>query len=302
MAMLGNLAQIDYNQGVSFSIIISLVLTPIWLFFNKSSPSLFNIGGIITQFTNLSKITKNKSRFSKIGNYSFLSILIALVLLCIYLLVSFYLFLIFFPIVNFVFLLDDFSAVKDGFKGELENGVLMLRISSLMVGVEIFIMDYKKSNFDFIDFDEIQENLNKNKNFYSDSNYIPLASSNNFRTTVLGQYFFYAGAIIILWISTINNFNSMLGTIINWLIFFIIDDWTVIVEYVEKNKLLILKKHLLKIIIFNLLILAFATCIIYMYFGFFVSLFVFIVTLIASLFVYTTPLYVLQGVQVVKSK
>jgi hypothetical protein len=69
------------------------------------------------------------------------------------------------------------------------------------------------------------------------------------------QFVFYLSAVAALWLCAIEDRQSLVSSIANWCVFFIVDDWVVMTDYAIHFRSRVLKSHSIRIGIFNLLLL-----------------------------------------------
>lgn len=153
------------------------------------------------------------------------------------------LFLLLFPLVN---LISQYEVVLrlDFLEAEINSGVLALRISSIMIFINIVLLAGKK--YEFI----LAERI----------------------SAIYFQYVFYGLTLVMLWILTIMSKVSLSTVLLSWAIFFIIDDWAIITSYSNELKTHPIKAHANRILFFNTGILLLLVYTIFIHFGFIISL------------------------------
>lgn len=131
---------------------------------------------------------------------------------------------------------------------EVEKGILFLRISSLLIGLSSlkyyrrFFSERKKSYLDNKYFEKFKE--------FKDL--APVQTFEDFTMNAILQYSFYMINIIFLWVFIIFQMEGLLTWFLNWAVFFITDDWLIILKYSELLKGRILPSHIYRIHLFNL--------------------------------------------------
>ncbi|GAB4049407.1 hypothetical protein [Spirosoma litoris] len=120
------------------------------------------------------------------------------------------------------------QSIEDWFKNEISSGLLTLRISSLVILFdlirflfsEIFnlqIMFYWLG-LKFVRRDKLHIGVN-------------VFSYMNYSTVYFAQIGFYVLTMLVLWHFAKISYQSVIVNLLNWALFFIIDDWTIIYNY-----------------------------------------------------------------------
>ena len=158
---------------------------------------------------------------------------------------GFSLFIIIYPIVNILFQIHFLTV--EFFIVEIKTGILFLRISSFLIGIKImqfffttlFHEEFKSKQFK--DFPKLKD--------------IPkITDYTNFSLLLFSQYGYYLTILFSLWMFVIQGIDSILVLLLNWAIFFIIDDWILITDYSQIIKGRMLKKHKFRIYFFNIIL------------------------------------------------
>lgn len=151
---------------------------------------------------------------------------------CIGVYIGLVLFVLIFPLYNFLSQISLYF-IEEFFFSEIENGILFLRLSSILLGFHVIEMTIK-----FL-------RVNKSPKEIRSEHRALLCYS---------QYGLYLISIFCLWMCIINNFSSSLVILLNWTVFFILDDWIIISAYYIKIDIII-KPHLRRILFLNTVIL-----------------------------------------------
>ena len=132
------------------------------------------------------------------------------------------------------------------FLEEFESGIISLRIISLWIGIvsmHSFLKSYR--SIDYLN-NKTYETLKELKGL---SNRM---DEKDFYYFISFQYTFYVIIIIFLWGFLIFQIKTLITMILNWVIFFIVDDSMIILKYSELLKGRILRFHKYRINFLNL--------------------------------------------------
>jgi len=171
------------------------------------------------------------------------------------------LFVLIFPLYNLLAQIPSYI-IEDYFFSEIGNGILFLRLSSFLLGCHVL---------------EITINFLR-------GNKPPKENSSEHRVLLCyAQYGLYLISVFCLWMCIINNFSSSLVILLNWIVFFILDDWIIISSYYIKIDK-ILKSHIIRIILLNTVILIIFSITLIYHFKLIWSVIAIIITFIFYLF------------------
>lgn len=238
---------IDYRLGLDISLYVS---------------TIFSILFIALAFF---KVIKNK-KITSLSNKSIVFKIIVYILGLILMFVSIYilLFISAFSIINLLLNLlsqplYSLEFFKDFFMKELNNGIIQLRVTSIMITFTAILnalriayssrqsqkINILSTNL-FPQYPEI-ENLKE---------VVPI---NNLLVAQYLQYAFYTYILATLWTLNITENVSLWSRFAAFFIFFIIDDWIIIADYEIGLKGRIINTHSRKINGFNILLLVLST-------------------------------------------
>lgn len=156
-----------------------------------------------------------------------------------------------YPILNLVYNYEIISG--NWLDQELANGLIGLRISSVIIGITSLIYTIETVTSESLF--SSKRILTKQGKFQELSNLSIHISGEDLNYIIIGQYGFYLLIIIMLWISSILDCSNTLLLIINWALFFIIDDWAIISRYAIETNGRIFSTHRIRINIFNIALL-----------------------------------------------
>ena len=137
-----------------------------------------------------------------------------------------------YPILNLLAQPTGFSILESG---ELQSGVLGLRVSSVLVGA--------KAGF-------YLERIVRNVIAYS--------TVGRVEWQILAQFAIYLPALVQLWFAIVIGQRSVAVFVLNWAFFFIVDDWLILMHYYKSkfSQRSMPWSHTARITAFNLLLLA----------------------------------------------
>jgi len=115
---------------------------------------------------------------------------------------------------------------------EIRNGIFALRISS-------FLLAYKL----------LQVLIETGKNRYTNRDLMAYR---------IVQYGFYTFPLAVLWIFAATGMQSLSIILLNWAVFIIIDDWSIIEDYSRKINIPPIKAHLIRVVLLDILISIFS--------------------------------------------
>lgn len=155
-------------------------------------------------------------------------------------------FLMIYPIINL--LLN--SQHIDFYKDDLEEGIIGLRIASIVLGFNFLKSFYNCLNNNFSD------NHKKLTIEYPDLQNLKSSIDDNYiNMIILTQNLIYSTIAFSAWTFIFLSIPTMLQSkLIRWGLFFIIDDWAIISDNLIFLKGRVLKLHKLRIILFNFLL------------------------------------------------
>jgi hypothetical protein len=167
----------------------------------------------------------------------------------IFLMLGFGIIVFLYPLFNIIFQWKVYSSIET-FQSEISNGVIGMRVSSLILSWKIFQRAVKelstaiehesvlKPKFEYVEFKKLNTNVEPYK----------------INTIDYFQFGFYLQILIALWVFVINEKTSIEIQILSWGLFFIIDDWNIISSYLHQLKGRILFFQQIKVWSFNLLL------------------------------------------------
>lgn len=180
-------------------------------------------------------------------------------------------FLLIFPILNLLLQINEIDV--EFISGEIQTGILMLRLTSLFVGFKAFrdtitilrSWNVPQTTGDMVLFWDSRlgekEFRKKFKDIEGEDNLFMV----NF--TILLQNTLYLLVIGILWSFVGFNISSILISILNWAVFFISDDWSILADYSKYLKGHLATGHKRKILFFNILLGLLVTINVFLYYG-----------------------------------
>ena len=151
------------------------------------------------------------------------------------------------------------------------------KISSLLIGLSSlkyyrgFFSLGKKSYLDNKYFEKFKE--------FKDLT--PVQTIEDSTMNAMLQYSFYMINIIFLWVFIIFQMEGLFTSFLNWAVFFIIDDWLIILKYSELLKGRTLPSHINRIHLFNL---GLFICLIIVFYVYFNLIFAIVSTIIICIF------------------
>ncbi|MBK8608517.1 MAG: hypothetical protein IPL84_00790 [Chitinophagaceae bacterium] len=163
-------------------------------------------------------------------------------------------FISFYSLTNLLYNIFAFNSINEWFLFENANGLFTIRITSFVIlyGLIKYIFNHilnRELNYD------IGIRLRK----YVPTQYgIGTMSYSNYSTVYFSQMGFYIITLCILFYSYRIGYKSPVVSILNWSLFFIIDDWAIIYNYTYRIGKII-GFDSVKIFIFNLLLLILTT-------------------------------------------
>lgn len=143
-----------------------------------------------------------------------------------------------YSIINFIFLLSQNGL--DSLKSDASSGLMSLRICSVISAVTT-ITFYKNKYVPSVIFDKIDDK-NKTSNISLLSHYEFIAKSFG----NMGNLFFNS-AILYLWAIYVYDLNNQLLPYLTLVLFFIIDDWAILIHFILKAERAITKAHRIRV-------------------------------------------------------
>ncbi|CAA6806155.1 MAG: Unknown protein [uncultured Sulfurovum sp.] len=129
-------------------------------------------------------------------------------------------------------------------KSELESGFLAIRIAALTLGYQVFLLAWKIIK---LEREKEQKNIHKHTKAKTQE-----ASNKNFIN--YGQLSFYMISLYILIFAAIYNVDNLYIQISSWALLFIIDDWKIIMDYMDAFQQDMLSSHLIRLMVLNLVL------------------------------------------------
>ncbi len=168
---------------------------------------------------------------------------------------------------NAVFYYINSETLLDWYNTEKQNNLILLRINSLTLSYQIF-----NSGF---------SHLNKTRliDGFDDFSYGKLSPF------YLSQVGYYVFMIITLFYTHHFQSNFISGVLLNWSLFVIITDWTIIYDY-YRNFHRMLKRHYFKLLAFNILTFIFAVIFFFQTQNFYILTIFIVLCLLLILFFY----------------
>ena len=152
-----------------------------------------------------------------------------------------------------------YEIIKNFVEKEINNGVIQLRVTSLIVTFQIIYTTLRLGYSS----KRLQKFNILSTNFFSKypelENLQEVESIINILTSQYLQYAFYTSILSVLWTLNITENTSFWSSVASFCAFFIIDDWSIIADYEVSLKGRRIKAHSLKILSFNLILFALCT-------------------------------------------
>jgi hypothetical protein len=126
---------------------------------------------------------------------------------------------------------------------ELSNGTLALRVASLLIAYHLVMHETERLAQAF--------GPQKKSNLVN-----PLSDQQSYLRLSEAQYLFYGICAAALWFAKLKGSANFFSAVVAWALILIVDDWTIIQEYLQKKLIHPSRWLLVKIWLFNLLLSA----------------------------------------------
>jgi hypothetical protein len=225
------------------------------------------------------------------------TVLFIFVVLFFTVLISLGCFAIIFPITNIILQHWNTTEHKQLLKEELSNGILLVRVTSVYLGVKAFFIMFYEFTFIKILMDKLPHKLafivryligfltRVRMTGYTEIDNLPYHIPESMLVLYITfQYFYYLLVITVIWLFAAHNIHTTYTFFVNLVLFFITDDWIIISDYLSALKGRILRGHFRRVMGVNFLLLGLVGYNLFTYYPWYVG--VIAIVIMAPLLVY----------------
>lgn len=245
---------IDYTEGLNAALAISVLLTIALLFFGIQQLAW----GLRGQAKNaMLELFKNLKSLNKILAFAAFGLFLVYIIAVLPVIFFYYFITVFPPAYSLASLFFQGPLGVEFFEAELSSGTVALRIVSLIAFANVIkymyisrrILKLQKAH------DWAGRAVTEKQSIKSNR----LLSMSHVVQSIYSQSSFYMLAISLLWVFKIYDIDSLATHAATWALFFIIDDWSIISDYMVRYKQALIKTHFIRVGFINALLAGVAT-------------------------------------------